>query len=563
MDALYPAERTAARRVPRPPAPCRRSPTPAAARAWLDAERAILVARRRARRRPRLARPRHRLAATLFRYLDTGGHYPDAVAIHGHARAAARRAGDRAAEAAALTSLGVSSRRQGRYEQAAGHCGQALALFRAAGDGPARPGRWQPGRHRQWRGRYQQAAGPPPAGAGPVPRAGDRAGKARAVATSAASSSGRAATAGRRPSAAALALYRQAGDIAGEARGADQPRRRASGGWAATSRPPGTTSRPWPCTGRPATGRARPTPSATSAASYLRQGRYDDAARHLRQALALCRQTGDRPTEAYALSYLGDVCLRQGRPDQAARHQQQALELFREAGDPAGEAQALNGLGEAHLALRQPGLARGEHETALELASRIGDRDARDRASHGLGRTAGDPVQARRHQRQAITLPSPRRPGGRRRSPRPVATRARPPCSGVHVQHVIEPGESSIRSTCGAVAITLRSAPTAATFLWAVASAVIPAESQNIVLLMSATTIAAPSCSARAMSCSRTLLALLVSTSEGNSTTARFPVHSTGQRCTDTYHLPHAGQGLGRAPRRLRPPCYRRARSVS
>jgi hypothetical protein len=40
-----------------------------------------------------------RLAATLHRYLENGGHYPEAMIIHRQARRAARAAGDRAGEA--------------------------------------------------------------------------------------------------------------------------------------------------------------------------------------------------------------------------------------------------------------------------------------------------------------------------------------------------------------------------------------------------------------------------------------------------------------------------------
>jgi len=60
------------------------------------------------------------LTGTLYRYLETGGHYPDAITIHSAARQAARRTGDRAAEATALTNLGIVDWRQGRYRQAAG-----------------------------------------------------------------------------------------------------------------------------------------------------------------------------------------------------------------------------------------------------------------------------------------------------------------------------------------------------------------------------------------------------------------------------------------------------------
>jgi hypothetical protein len=78
-----------------------------AAQAWLDTELANLAAM--AAYTARHGWPGHatRLSATLSPYLYVGGHCPEAVVIHDHARHAARHAGDRAAEATALTNLGV------------------------------------------------------------------------------------------------------------------------------------------------------------------------------------------------------------------------------------------------------------------------------------------------------------------------------------------------------------------------------------------------------------------------------------------------------------------------
>src|SRR6266567_2030852 len=106
----------------------------AVALAWLDAERATLVAV--AVHTASHGWPGHatRLAATLFRYLDSGGHNPEAIIIHSQARLAARHMGERAAEAEALTSLAVLDLRQGRHPQAAAHLQQGLALFRETGD---------------------------------------------------------------------------------------------------------------------------------------------------------------------------------------------------------------------------------------------------------------------------------------------------------------------------------------------------------------------------------------------------------------------------------------------
>ena len=134
MDILHPAERHRRPRIPVPDTPTPPVAEPAAARNWLDAERATLVtvtAYTAAHGWPAHAT---RMSATLARYFDEGGHYPEAVTTHTHARAAAQRTGDRAAEAIALSYLAGVHYRQSRYQQAANLQQQALALFRQAGD---------------------------------------------------------------------------------------------------------------------------------------------------------------------------------------------------------------------------------------------------------------------------------------------------------------------------------------------------------------------------------------------------------------------------------------------
>src|SRR5262249_28860503 len=134
MDALAPAERHRRPRIPAPSAAVPPVTDPAAARAWLDAHRAVLVAV------VALAAdggwPGHatRLAAPLDHYLNHGAYSPEAITIHASARRAARCAGDRIAEAKALTSLGVVDFQQGRYPLAVTQLRQALALCRQDGD---------------------------------------------------------------------------------------------------------------------------------------------------------------------------------------------------------------------------------------------------------------------------------------------------------------------------------------------------------------------------------------------------------------------------------------------
>ena len=101
---------------------------------WLDSQRANLVAVTGYGAVHGWHDHVTRLAATIFRYLDSGGHYADAIAVHGYARDAARCNGDRAAEGAALSSLGAVDYQQGRYPQATTRFRQALHLCQEADD---------------------------------------------------------------------------------------------------------------------------------------------------------------------------------------------------------------------------------------------------------------------------------------------------------------------------------------------------------------------------------------------------------------------------------------------
>jgi hypothetical protein len=75
-----------------------------------------------------------RLSAVLSGYLEATSHFRVGITIGGCARRAARLTADRAAEAAALISLGSLYRRQDRYEKAADQLRQALVLCKETAD---------------------------------------------------------------------------------------------------------------------------------------------------------------------------------------------------------------------------------------------------------------------------------------------------------------------------------------------------------------------------------------------------------------------------------------------
>ena len=331
MDALVPAERHYRPSIPPaaagPATPELITPlleTPAQGRSWLDAERPVLVAIA-AQGSPGIVT---RLAATLFRYLETGGHYADAMTIHGHARDAAVLLGDRAAEATALTNLGIICWRQGRYPQASDYHGQARAASVEIGD---RAGEAiavaNLGLVYERQGRFEQAAECQRVGLALFQEGGDQSGEARSLANLGSI----AVRQGQYEDAVdwyqqALTLLRQIGDGASEA------------------------------SALPDLGVA-----------YQRLGRYEEAADCYRQALALFEESGDRIGEAEARNGVAEILLATGRPDEARAEHAAALALAERIGDTYEQARAHNGLSAVLRAAGHADQADQHRRRALEL----------------------------------------------------------------------------------------------------------------------------------------------------------------------------------------------------
>ena len=366
MDVLHPSESVRRPRIAPATTPVPVFVNPEAARHWLDAERATLTA---VAGHAADGWPAHavQLSTVLYRYLD-GGHHTDALAVHGHARDAARRTGDRDGEARALLGLGAVQWQLGRYGPAADHLERALLLFRDGGDrtGTARAlgnlgvvelrrGRYGPAaeHHRQALALYRQV--------------GDRSGEAIALSNLGAAQG----WLGRYDAAIehhhqALALLRELGDRDGEA-----------------------------------------VALTTLGDVETRLGRHEQAAEHHRQALALCRQLSDRAGVAWALDSIGTVHTRLGRPDIAADSHRQALDAFRQLEDRDGEPWALNGLGEAAHARGLPTDAVTHHDAALHIAMETGSQHQEARAHAGLAQaygSLGQPARADEHGGHALAI---------------------------------------------------------------------------------------------------------------------------------------------------------------
>jgi tetratricopeptide (TPR) repeat protein/transcriptional regulator with XRE-family HTH domain len=368
MDAAFPAEHHRRPAVPPSPVPPPVFTAAGAALTWLATERSSLVAC--AAYAAEHGWPGHatRLSAILFRYLDTGGYHPEAAAIHGSARLAARQLGDRVAEADALIGLGLADGQQDRYRDAAGYFEQALALYRATGDqsGQARALNYL-GLTEAQQDRYPAAISSFQEAAARYRALRDPQGEAYALGNLGMATlrdHGYEQAAGHHQR--ALALFRELGDRHGEAS----------------------------ILGR-------------LGLVELRLERYQPAADHLEQALVQYREVGDRQGEAGVLTRLGLIDLRRERYQPAAHRFREALTRYREAGDPSGQAASLNGLGDVLVATGRSGDARAHYAAALDQATRAGERSEQARAHDGLAatyRASGVPGRARRHQAVAHAL---------------------------------------------------------------------------------------------------------------------------------------------------------------
>jgi tetratricopeptide (TPR) repeat protein len=305
MDALYPAE--AHRRPTLPPRPPTgpRLDDPKTALLWLDAERATLVAV--CLFAARNGWPEHavRLAGTLYSYLDNGGYPADAFAVHTEAQHAARLLGDGAAEATALTNLGVVCWQLGRTDEAIERFERALALFRQHGDarGEARS-LGNLGVVHSTTGQCEKSADYHQQALKRFVQLGDRVGEANTLTNlgSVFARLGRSAPAVER-NREALAIFRDLQHRGGEG-----------------------------------------TALNNLGDALVMLGRFGEAVEHYEQALSLFRDLGERYGETCVLNGLGRALAGQGKRDDAIARHNEALSLAMEIDNPEEQERARAGL---------------------------------------------------------------------------------------------------------------------------------------------------------------------------------------------------------------------------
>lgn len=392
--------------LPAPAAPAPELPGSAAALAWADAERENLVLS--AAHAATHGLPAHavRSATILWRYLDIGGHYDDALTLHTHALGAARASGDQAAQATVLDGIGTVHYRRGDYPRAAELFAQAVDLFRATGD---RSGQGHLlinfGNVRHLQGRLDEAVDSYQRALALHDQVGDRLGMFRAHNNL--GNTRRAQGDYQRAmehQTEALVIIREVGDRDGEAHALDELGyvHLRLGNYAAAAEVCGQALDAYHEVGSPL-GVAHVLHSL--GVIRLKQGDLVAAAHLCYQALASFRRMGVRNAEAEALATLGTIAAEQGDLDRAVEHHRASFALFGRLGSEIGEATALNNLGTVSLAAGRTADADTEHSAALTIAERVGDRYEQARAHAGLGHALHrnhDLERARRHWDQAL-----------------------------------------------------------------------------------------------------------------------------------------------------------------
>ncbi|ASR39808.1 hypothetical protein BAY61_30165 [Prauserella marina] len=309
---------------------------------WLDTERANLL------EVSRQAGPASviRMSETVWRYLDTGGYYDEAVALHTRALDAAGELGDERTQAKARRVLGATISRVGNDREAIDHLGWALAAFRRLGDHVLE--------------------------------------------------------------AAALSflgcVYGKRGELA-EARDHFEGALRLTDpeeSWYLHSAVTINHSRNLLSLGL-ATEAIHHLDAAVALCKdnddkhiecnlitvlskvCVHLGRDSEAHDHLRHGLTMAREAGFRSLEADCLTVLGTVYRKKGRIDEALRKHEEAVGLAHAVGDTEVTAEALNAMATTLTSAGRPADALRRHHEALAVATDAGHREEVAHARTGIG----------------------------------------------------------------------------------------------------------------------------------------------------------------------------------
>ncbi len=334
-----------------------------AATAWLNAERSCLLAAavHAATHPGDHDRPEHcvRMSLLLFRHLDVSGHYGEAETLHAHAA----RAPEPEARGWALTYLGTTHWRLGRYPEAMTALAQARDALREAGDVVGQ-------------GRAAGCLGEVLQHLGRLPEAGECFGEAMSIIRALGDGA-------ERPDLGPAAV--QHGVIY-------EPLGRYPKSYSAAEEAV-TMGKEVLAITRALGDKLGEGNVLGSIGSIHRQvGDGPEALAHLRQAREIQRGIGNRAAEIGVLNELGAALRELGEPPaegaagpagpagpvEALRHHEEAAALAHRLGDRYQQARACDGMARCHVLLGDPAAARARWEEAHRLFADLGTPEADD-----------------------------------------------------------------------------------------------------------------------------------------------------------------------------------------
>jgi DNA-binding SARP family transcriptional activator/tetratricopeptide (TPR) repeat protein len=379
--------------------------TPEAAGAWLESEwgNALRVARACARHEwKRLCAD---LVHALAEFLETGGHWDDAIAGHLMALQACRDLDDLPGIARSAFDLSLMCMRTGRSEMALEHAMDAARTFQTLGDRRARAAALdRVGIIHRNAARFRDALAYHQEALDIFRAAGDMCGLAKAFIHAGLAFG----YLGRLQEEMSyldrgLDIHRENGDLRGQAIahnniGAAQQRqgyhRDAMRNYQASQD-----------IFRKISGLQNlAIADHNMARVHQYKGKHEAALATYREVLTTYRAIGDPQHQAYALADIGSVYLSTERFDEALAHYEKAAAAAEKAGDRYEYAEALCGTAEAHFGSARLGVALENYERAARLAGEIESLYLRAKALSGIAeivlRTRG-PEAARIYWREA------------------------------------------------------------------------------------------------------------------------------------------------------------------
>jgi tetratricopeptide (TPR) repeat protein len=337
MDLLYPQEKARRPVVP----PLANSPITLTgereALRWLDSEQTTLLAVAARTAKSTWASYTVTLSTVLSRFLDSHGHFDDAVALHTYAITASGELHDQVAEGRARHNLGTIYQRLGRYQEARDHLERALSLVRQVGQPATEAFTLSDlGLVLLLVGRYDEALTYLGQALPLFELMRDFTGQGQVL--------NNMGLVYLRQNQLEESLEHMMRSLELFRKTADQPRE----GYALND----------------------------IGVVHQRSERYADARVFHEEALDVARKTGDRSLEAAALNALGNANLRLTAAESVIDFHEQARVIAAQIGDRYEEAQAHEGLGSVHQQFGRTGRARDHWQQALAIYIELGSPDA-------------------------------------------------------------------------------------------------------------------------------------------------------------------------------------------